>query len=78
MKATIQPVQLTAIQDSREQCPLDLSPMKTEVGTLTTGDYSIRGLEHVVSVERKTLPDLVACVGSSRERFDKEVKRLLA
>lgn len=78
MKATIQPEQITAICDSREQYALDLSPMKVEVGTLTTGDYSVKGLEHIVSVERKSLADLVGCVGSSRERFDKEVKRLLA
>jgi ERCC4-type nuclease len=78
MKATISIEQITAIQDSREQCPLDLSPMRVEVGTLTTGDYSIRGLELVVSVERKSLSDLVACVASSRERFEKNVKRLIA
>ena len=46
--------------------------------TLTTGDYSLRGLESVVAIERKSLSDLVSCVGGERERFDKEVQRLLA
>jgi ERCC4-type nuclease len=78
MKATIQPEQITAICDSREQCPLDLSPLQVEVGTLATGDYSIRGLEHVVTVERKSLSDLISCVGTNRERFNREVHRLLA
>jgi DNA excision repair protein ERCC-4 len=61
-----------------EQVPLDLSPLAVEIGTLTTGDYSIRGMEHLVAVERKSLPDFLACVGRERERFDREVQRLLA
>jgi DNA excision repair protein ERCC-4 len=78
MKATISPEQVTAIIDTREQRPLDLSPLRVETGTLTTGDYSVKGLEHVVSIERKSMPDLIGCVGVNRERFDKEVQRLLA
>jgi ERCC4-type nuclease len=69
---------LTAIQDSREQCPVDLHPLRTVVGTLTTGDYSIVGLEQVVAIERKSLDDLLGCIGQQRERFDKEVQRLAA
>jgi DNA excision repair protein ERCC-4 len=69
---------VVAICDSREQLPLNLSPLQTEVGTLSTGDYSIKGLEHVVAIERKSLPDLLGCVGRDRERFDREVQRLLA
>jgi ERCC4-type nuclease len=46
--------------------------------TLSTGDYSIRGLEHLVAVERKTLQDLIGCVGKDRERFDREIQRLRA
>lgn len=78
MKATITPEQVTAVIDSREQTPLNLSPLQTVSGTLPTGDYSIRGLEDIVAVERKSLPDLLACVGRERERFDREVHRLLA
>ena len=78
MNATLTPEQVTAIIDTREQQPLDLSPLKCTTGTLTTGDYSVVGLEDVVAIERKSLPDLIACVGRERERFDREVQRLLA
>lgn len=76
--ADIKPEAITAIIDTREQTPLDLAPLSTSVSTLDTGDYSIRGLEHHIAVERKSLPDLVACVGRERERFEREVMRLLA
>ena len=69
---------LTAICDTREQDSLDLSPLKTIRGTLATGDYSVVGLESVITIERKSLPDLLACVGRERGRFEREVKRLLA
>lgn len=69
---------VTAIQDSREQCPLTLDPLRVEIGTLQTADYSIKGLESVVAVERKSLPDLLGCVGTDRERFDREIMRLAA
>ncbi|MGI6417260.1 MAG: ERCC4 domain-containing protein [Thermoguttaceae bacterium] len=78
LPAQIQPEQVIAVCDTREQVPLDLSPLAVEIGTLTTGDYSIRGMEHLVAVERKSLPDFLACVGRERERFDREVQRLLA
>ena len=67
---------LTAIVDSREQLPWDLSPMKTETAGLSVGDYSIKGLESVVAIERKSLADLVACCGGERDRFQKELDRL--
>jgi DNA excision repair protein ERCC-4 len=76
--AELRPEQITAVVDSREQCPLDLSPLRTITGTLTTGDYSVVGLERVVAVERKALGDLLGCVGRDRERFEREVLRLLA
>jgi DNA excision repair protein ERCC-4 len=76
--AELKPEDITAVIDTREQTPLDLSPLRTEAGTLATGDYSIRGLEHFVAIERKSASDLIACVGAERERFDREVQRLLA
>lgn len=74
----LKPEMLTAICDTREQLPLDLSPLQTTPGTLATGDYSLLGLEHVVAIERKSLSDLLSCVGAERRRFDAEVQRLLA
>jgi ERCC4-type nuclease len=34
--------------------------------------------EHVVAIERKSEGDLLACIGQERDRFDREVQRLLA
>lgn len=78
LPAELKPENVTAIIDTREQMELDLAPLKTEAGTLDTGDYSLKGLEHVVRVERKSLDDLLGVVGRDRERFEREVARLLA
>ena len=72
------PEQITAIIDTREQTPLDLSPLQTTSGTLVTGDYSVVGLQAVVALERKSQADMLSCIGTERERFDREVQRLLA
>lgn len=74
----LDPSTLTALVDNREQHPFNLEPLRTERATLTTGDYSLLGLETVVAIERKSLDDLLACIGRERERFEKEVQRLLA
>src|SRR5437763_1557404 len=68
----------TALIDSREQLPLCLDPLRVEPGTLATGDYSVKGLEHVVAIERKSAEDMLSCVGRERGRFDREIQRLLA
>lgn len=73
----LQPKNIVAIVDTREGCPLDLGPLAVEMSGLVTGDYSVRGLEKLVSIERKG-DDFWAAVGSDRERFEKEVMRLLA
>ncbi len=72
------PEDLIAICDTREQTPFDLAPLQCERATLRTGDYSIKGLEHVVTVERKSLQDLIGCIGYGRERFDREMQRILS
>ncbi len=66
-----------AIVDTREGLPLDLL-LPSEVATLATGDYSIKGLEHRICVERKSLPDALMCVGRERERFEACIKRMQA
>jgi len=76
--AELKPEQLTAVIDQREQLPLDLSPLNAVSSTLTTGDYSVVGLESIIAVERKSLGDMLSCIGTSRERFDREVQRMLA
>ena len=64
-----------AIQDTREQNPWDLG-IPTITKALDVGDYSVAGLEQVVSLERKSLMDFVACCGRERERFQRELDRL--
>ncbi|NQU20603.1 MAG: hypothetical protein HQ567_04920, partial [Candidatus Nealsonbacteria bacterium] len=76
--AELRPEMITAIVDTREQTPLDLAPLQVVPGTLATGDYSVQGLEHIVAIERKSLPDLLGCIGQHRERFDREIQRLLS
>ncbi len=76
--AELRPEDVVAIIDTREQMPLDLSPLQSEPGTLDTGDYSIKGLTDFVSVERKSLDDLLGVIGRDRERFEREIMRLLA
>jgi len=78
MRQKLKPEDIIVICDSREKLPLDLSPFKMVKGTLTTGDYSISGMTRRVAVERKSTQDLILCVGRERERFDREIKRLLA
>ena len=47
-------------------------------GTLTTGDYSVLGLEHIVAVERKSLSDYLGSIGNNRDAFEREMQRMLA
>ena len=67
--ADLRPEHVVAIIDTREQLPLDLSPLQSVAGSLTTGDYSVRGLESIIAIERKGLSDLLGCVGQERERL---------
>jgi len=78
LPSKLAPESVTALIDSREQTPLSLSPLRTEAATLRTGDYTAKGLEHVVVIERKSLSDLIGCVGRDRPRFDREIQRMLA
>ena len=64
------------VVDTREQHPL-LKGKETIRKALKTGDYSLEGQEHLLSVERKSLPDLFGTLGSGHERFKKELARAL-
>ena len=70
------------IIDTREKAPFDFftqdGDITTERGTLPLGDYSIAGLTDRVAVERKSLSDLVMCLGTERERFQRELMRAAA
>lgn len=78
LSRALQPDQVTGIVDTREKTPLPLAPIREIRKTLGVGDYSVLGLEQIVCVERKSLPDLLACVGTHRRRFERTVHRMLA
>lgn len=68
--------------DTREQQPLALAAFHPNwIGgerraTLKTGDYSVEGMEGLLALERKNLPDLVACIVTYRKRFLASCERL--
>lgn len=66
----------TIVIDTREQEPLVFERLAVAGGTLYAGDYSVSGGEHLFSVERKSIADLVGSVTSGRERFERELVRL--
>ena len=79
--ASPQTLPMRVVVDTREQAPYDFAGAScyagtvVEQGSLSTGDYSLKGLEHLCAVERKSLPDFVACLGRERDRFVKELER---
>ena len=71
-------IPLQVVVDSREQCPFRFEgyPVEVETGALASADYSLHGFTDRIGIERKSLPDLVACLGVERERFARELARL--
>ena len=69
---------LQIARDTREQEPfLFLGyPVTIVDDTLSAGDYSIPGFTDLVTVERKSLSDLVGCLTTERKRFTRELERL--
>ena len=69
--------------DSREQAPFTFqgktyAGVQIETGTLATGDYSLAGLTDKIAIERKSVADLVQCLGRERKRFERELIRAAA
>lgn len=72
----------SVIVDTREQRPLRFKDVETIRRGLKTGDYSIEGedgesFEDRISVERKSLEDLLSSITHRREHFDAGMERLL-
>ena len=65
------------IIDNREQVMLPFADnVKTERGTLYSGDFSVKGLEHLITIERKSISDLCGSLTTGRDRFERELHRL--
>lgn len=60
--------------DTREQLPYAFET-PSETGTIPVGDYSIFGLQDRIAIERKEVNDLIGCLTTGRERFEKELQR---
>ena len=69
---------LRVIVDSREQAPFTFTgyPVEVTAGTLASGDYSLHGFTDRIGIERKSLQDLIGCLGIERDRFTRELARL--
>ena len=78
LPATMPIEAVVAVVDSREQHPYTFDRIQQQTATLTTGDYSAAGMLDHIAIERKSLPDLIGVVGRDRERFEREIQRLLA
>lgn len=75
------------IQDTSEQLPWTFQGIamggkqmviKRHRKSLDTGDYSIAGLEHLVTIERKSPADLAGSVVGGHRRLEAEHERMLA
>ena len=66
---------LVLVVDSREQQPYLFDNHKTIVKGLNVGDYSLLSCEDQVSIERKSVDDLIGSLTSDRDRFEKELNK---
>ena len=71
----------TVIQDTREQDGWFFSPYDRcegmEVATMNTGDYTIKGYEEVVCIERKaSVSELAMNLGRKKGPFQNEMERM--
>lgn len=69
----------TILIDNNEQAPWRFPVGQvTKRTSIDTGDYTIQGFEAVITVERKSLNDLVHTVIHDWRRFSKQLRRMAA
>ena len=67
---------MTIIIDTREQRPWSFPAfVDTEVGTLRTGDYALKG-DTGFAIERKSKDDFAGTISTGWARFCRELKRM--
>lgn len=67
--------------DTREQEPYFKNPPKNLTicrTKLDVGDYSVRGFENCITIERKGTLEFLGSISNDRERFKAELKRMVA
>jgi len=71
---------LDLIVDTREQNPYTFKKINPSpnisIETLHDGDYSLKGFEASVVVERKSLIDAFSTFGRHRQRFERQLERM--
>lgn len=72
----LRPELVRIIQDSREQTPFCLDPHPVEIDSLASGDYVLAAAIDYAVIERKTVPDLLSCLGHGRNRFESVLLRV--
>ena len=75
------PPDYTVIKDTREQNGWSFSQYDKcagmEIGTLHTGDYTLRGFEDVICIERKACASEIAMnLGRKKKPFQAEMERM--
>jgi len=71
---------LTIIIDTREQTPFFKEAPEDVIllrRKLDTGDYSIKGFENSITIERKEVSDFVSSLTHERDRFERELERMI-
>ena len=68
------------VYDTREQLPytfadLNINSLKQCLG-ISGADYSIKGFEDKIRIERKSQSDFYGSIGKGRQRFEKTIKFL--
>ncbi len=71
----------TVIKDTREQDGWFFAPYDKcegmEIGTMHTGDYTLKGYEDVVCVERKaSVSEIAMNLGRKKKPFQEEIERM--
>jgi len=71
---------MTIIVDTREQRPFTFASINpaplVEVAALSAGDYSLKGLENLIAIERKSLADAFGTFGAGHRRFERQLERM--
>lgn len=79
--------QLPYVFDGEQVEHVPLFPWSSELARMASvpgdpnvrdGDYTARGIENYVRIERKEMADYVRCVGTDRDRFQAELERMAA
>lgn len=71
------PTDFIVVIDTREKLPLFGSlDLKVEHKKLNNGDYSLKGFEDKIFVERKQVSDLVAYIGKDHKKTEGKLSRL--